>query len=83
MMIPVFLMEAIQRDDKFMTPSAIEILSREPLEGEDYGSFSERLLGECGGGGNSEFVMESLFFGVQGDRDRHWKLLKKLGRLVL
>lgn len=58
-MIPVFLVEAIQRDDKFMTPSAIEISSREPLEGGDHGLLSERLLGECGGGGNSEFVMES------------------------
>lgn len=44
-MIPVFLVEAIQRDDKFMTPSAIEILSREPLEGGDHGLLSERLLG--------------------------------------
>lgn len=51
--------EAIQRNDKFTTPSAIEILSREPLEGGDHGLLSERLLGECGEGGNSEFVMES------------------------
>lgn len=81
-MIPVFLVEAIQRDDKFMTPSAIEILSREPLDGGDHGLLGERLLGECGGGGNSEFVMESLFFGVEGDRNRHWKRMKKLWRAV-
>lgn len=56
-MIPVFLVEAIQRDDKFMTPSAIEILSREPLEGRDNGLLSERLLGEYGGGGNSQFAI--------------------------
>lgn len=36
-MIPVSLVEAIRRDDKFMIPSAIEILSREPLEGGDHG----------------------------------------------
>lgn len=72
-MIPVFLVEAIQTDDKFMTLSAIEILLREPLEGGDHGLLSERLLGECGGDGNSGYVMESLFFGVQGDRNRHWK----------
>lgn len=49
-MIPIFLVEAIQRDDKLMTPSAIEILSREPLVGGDHGFLSERLLVECGGG---------------------------------
>lgn len=58
-MIPVVLVEAIQRDDKLMTPSAIEILLREPLEGGDHGLLSERLIGECGGGGNSEIAMES------------------------
>lgn len=63
-MVPVFLVEAIQRDDKFMTPSAIEILWREPLEGGDHGLLSERLLGECGGGGNSEFVMECRVIGI-------------------